>query len=99
MKTIGLKALLKILLKKMTSISLTIAIAISGWAFSVQAKENLEQTKREIAQHRAIAAAHEAAAQCKESGKTEDSCHTELAKACKGLAIGKLCGMKHSHAQ
>ena len=68
-------------------------------AFSALAKEDPAQTKREIAQHRAIAAAHEAAAKCKESGKDEEICHVELAKACKGLAIGKLCGMKHSHGE
>ncbi|HEX7635652.1 MAG TPA: hypothetical protein VF427_10285 [Noviherbaspirillum sp.] len=63
----------------------------------LQAKDDPEQMKKEIAQHRAIAAAHEAAAKCKESGKDEEICHAELAKACKGLAIGKLCGMKHQH--
>ena len=66
-------------------------------ALAAQAKEDPEQTKKEIAQHRAIAAAHEAAAKCKESGKDEEICHAELAKTCKGLAIGKLCGMKHQH--
>jgi hypothetical protein len=66
-------------------------------AFSAHAKEDPAQAKREAAQHRAIAAAHEAAAVCKESGKDEDSCHAELAKACKGIAIGKFCGMKHIH--
>lgn len=66
-------------------------------AFSAFAKEDPAQTKREVAQHRTIAAAHEAAAKCKESGKDEEICHAELAKTCKGLAIGKFCGMKHSH--
>ena len=32
---------------------------------------------------------------CKESGKDEEICHAELAKACKDLAIG----MKHSHGE
>jgi hypothetical protein len=44
-----------------------------------------------------MAAAHEAAAKCLESGKTEDACHKELQAACKGLAIGKYCGMRHEH--
>lgn len=66
-------------------------------SLSAQAKDDPAQMKREIAQHRAIAAAHEAAAKCKESGKDEEICHAELAKACKGIAIGKLCGMKHTH--
>jgi hypothetical protein len=68
-------------------------------AFSVHAKDDPAQMKREIAQHRAIAAAHEAAAKCKEAGTDEEICHAALAKACKGIAIGKLCGMKHSHGE
>jgi hypothetical protein len=56
-----------------------------------------EDTKQDIARHRAMAAAHETAAKCLESGKTEDVCHKELQAACKGLAIGKYCGMKHEH--
>ncbi len=53
--------------------------------------------KKDMARHRAIAAAHEAAAKCLETGKKEDVCHKELQAACKGLAIGKYCGMKHEH--
>ena len=45
----------------------------------------------------AMAAAHEAAAKCLESGKKADACQKELQAACKGLAIGKYCGMKHEH--
>ena len=44
-----------------------------------------------------MAAAHEAAAKCRESGKDEAICNKELQAACKGLAIGKFCGMKHEH--
>lgn len=44
-----------------------------------------------------MAAAHEAAAKCLESGKGHDPCQKELQAACKGLAIGKYCGMKHAH--
>ena len=74
-----------------------LTLLLCAVALAAQAKEDPEQTKKEIAQHRAIAAAHEAAAKCKESGKDEEICHAELAKTCKGLAIGKLCGMKHQH--
>lgn len=74
-------------------LSLLLAIA----ALSAQAKEDPAHLKAIIDQHKAIAAAHEAAAQCLASGKSEETCHAELAKACKGLAIGKLCGMKHKH--
>lgn len=53
--------------------------------------------KEDIARHRAMAAAHEGAARCLESGKTEEVCVKELQAACKGLAIGKYCGMRHQH--
>lgn len=53
--------------------------------------------KQDIVRHRAMAAAHEAAARCLESGKEEEVCHKELQAACKGLAIGKYCGMRHQH--
>ncbi len=50
-----------------------------------------------IADHRAMAEAHLNAAKCLESGKGEKACHEQLAKDCKGLGIGKYCGMKHKH--
>jgi hypothetical protein len=56
-----------------------------------------KEIKEDIARHRAMAAAHEAAAKCLESGKKEEICLKELQAACKGLAIGKYCGMKHQH--
>ena len=56
-----------------------------------------KETREDVARHRAIAAAHEGAAKCLEAGKKEDVCHKELQAACKGLAIGKYCGMKHEH--
>lgn len=61
------------------------------------AKESAEDTKADVARHRAMAAAHTAAAQCRESGQDEDVCNKALQAACKGLAIGKFCGMKHEH--
>jgi hypothetical protein len=56
-----------------------------------------KEIKEDMARHRAIAAAHEGAAKCLESGKKEEVCSKELQTACKGLAIGKQCGMKHAH--
>ena len=55
-----------------------------------------EHTKEDIKRHRIMAAAHEAAAKCQESGRDEAACNAELAKACQGIAYGKYCGMKHS---
>ena len=54
-----------------------------------------QHAKEDIRRHRIMAAAHEAAAKCQESGKDEDTCNAELAKACQGIAYGKYCGMKH----
>ncbi|MCW5605360.1 MAG: hypothetical protein KIT18_12535 [Burkholderiales bacterium] len=55
------------------------------------------EIKKDIANHRAMAEAHLNAAKCLEGGKSEKECHAQLAKDCKGLAIGKYCGMRHSH--
>lgn len=76
---------------------LILSLLLAATALSAQAKEDPAHVKAIIEQHKAIAAAHEAAAQCLASGKDEETCHGELAKACKGLAIGKRCGMKHKH--
>lgn len=56
-----------------------------------------KERKVDVARHRAIAAAHESAAKCLESGKADEVCEKALQAACKGLAIGKNCGMKHEH--
>ncbi|CAM4007096.1 hypothetical protein [Paracidovorax anthurii] len=56
-----------------------------------------KEIQADIQRHRAMASAHEAAAKCLESGKGHDQCEKELQAACKGLAIGKYCGMKHQH--
>jgi hypothetical protein len=56
-----------------------------------------EDVKKDIQRHRAMAAAHEAAAKCLESGKKAEACHKDLQASCKGLAIGKYCGMRHEH--
>jgi hypothetical protein len=53
--------------------------------------------KQDVLDHRAMAEAHLNAAKCLESGRTEKECHAQLAKDCKGLGIGKYCGMKHRH--
>lgn len=56
-------------------------------------KERIEDAKR----HRALAAVHVSAAKCLEAGKSEKDCLEQLRKDCKGLGIGKYCGMKHGH--
>jgi hypothetical protein len=61
----------------------------------VDPAKEAEHTKEDVKRHRIMAEAHEAAAKCQESGKNEEFCMAELAKACKGIAYGKYCGMKH----
>jgi hypothetical protein len=58
-------------------------------------KDDPAHVKKDIADHRAMAEAHLNAAACLESGKPEKECQAQLAKDCKGLAIGKYCGMRH----
>lgn len=72
-------------------------VILASTAMVVVASESEQERKEDIAKHRAMAAAHEAAAKCLEAGKKEDVCNKELQAACKGLAIGKYCGMKHTH--
>ena len=66
-------------------------------ATSSIAKESAKEIQEDVARHRTMAAAHEAAAKCLESGKDEAVCNKDLQAACKGIAIGKFCGMKHEH--
>jgi hypothetical protein len=61
------------------------------------AQHSDQETQEDIARHRAMAAAHEGAARCLQAGKGEKVCMQELAVACKGLALGKYCGMRHAH--
>jgi len=60
-------------------------------------KDDPAQVRKDVADHLAMAEAHLNAAKCLESGKAEKECHAQLAKDCKGLGIGKYCGMKHQH--
>lgn len=68
-----------------------------AYALPATAQPVDKETTEDMQRHRAMAAAHEAAAKCLESGKKDDVCEKELQAACKGLAIGKYCGMKHVH--
>lgn len=51
----------------------------------------------DIARHRQMAKAHEEAARCLEAGTAEAQCHSQLRAACKGIAVGQYCGMRHAH--
>ena len=81
--------------KLLTALALAPMLLVGALAHA-QAHSDKE-TKADVERHRAMAAAHEAAAKCLESGKGHDVCQKELQTACKGLGIGKYCGMRHSH--
>ena len=87
--------MIKKYMKKMRPALATLALAATFSIAHAQHKD--AETKEDIQRHRAMAAAHEAAAKCLESGKKEDVCTKELQASCKGLAVGKYCGMKHAH--
>jgi hypothetical protein len=76
-------------------VAMALALALPAHAQREKSKD--ERAKEDIAVHRAIAAAHEKAAKCLEAGKTEKECHAHLATECKGIAIGRYCGMRHRH--
>lgn len=71
--------------------------ALSAALSLAQAQHSDKEVKEDAQRHRAMAAAHEAAAKCLEGGKKPDLCTQQLQAACKGLAVGKYCGMKHGH--
>lgn len=74
-------------------------LLLAGGAIAAEKakKDDPAHVKQDVLDHRAMAEAHLNAAKCLESGKPEKECHAQLAKDCKGLGIGKYCGMKHRH--
>ncbi|WP_284336472.1 hypothetical protein [Comamonas sp. NoAH] len=54
-------------------------------------------TQEDIERHRGMARAHEQAAQCLATGTKYEECQKQLQASCKGLALGKNCGMRHAH--
>ena len=72
-------------------------LALSAVLSVAHAQHSDKEIKEDVQRHRAMAAAHEAAAKCLESGQKPDACTKQLQTACKGLAVGKYCGMKHAH--
>ena len=56
-----------------------------------------EHTREDMERHQAMAKAHGDMAQCLAAGTDMKECQKQLQAACKGLALGKNCGMRHSH--
>ena len=75
----------------------SLIVAVLAAFSAVAAPHSDKELKEDINRHRAMAAAHEGAAKCLESGKKPEVCEKDLQAACKGLAVGKYCGMKHAH--
>ena len=86
-------------MKRTIAIVAAVFMTLSGAALAAEKnkKDDPAHVKKDVADHRAMAEAHLNAAKCLESGKAEKDCQAQLAKDCKGLAIGKYCGMKHRH--
>jgi hypothetical protein len=77
---------------------IAVLFALLGVAAGSGAQPHGDKERQEDARrHRALAAGHEAAAKCLESGKPEKECLEKLRQDCKGLGIGKYCGMRHQH--
>jgi hypothetical protein len=79
------------------SMVMVVGMALPGAAFAQAEKHGDKERQDDVRRHRALATVHEAAAKCIESGKTIKDCHEQLRKDCKGVGIGKYCGMKHGH--
>jgi hypothetical protein len=89
---------------KSIAVLLAVSMIVPGaaWAQTVApaakpAAAMSDHVKKDVTRHRAMAAAHEAAAKCLEGGEKEEACQKKLLEMCKGLAIGKHCGMRHEH--
>lgn len=74
-----------------------VSIALTATVYAATEVKLDKDALQDIARHRIISVAHEAAAKCLEAGKKDEVCEKELQLACKGVAIGKFCGMKHEH--
>lgn len=81
------------------------AVLFSIWGLSPSApgafaqghSHSKKQLAEDIMDHRTMADAHRKAADCLEAGKPEKECRAQLAKDCKGVGIGRGCGMKDRH--
>jgi len=82
----------------MKNLTLTLTAIALAAIFSVANAAPLDQaTQDDIARHRLMSVAHENAAKCLEAGKSDAVCEKQLQLDCKSVAIGKFCGMKHTH--
>jgi hypothetical protein len=83
--------------RRLWALALVAAFGMGGTAIAAEKKTDADHARQAALDHRAMAEAHTRAAMCLEAGKPEKECHAQLAKDCKGLGIGKYCGMRHRH--
>lgn len=76
---------------------LTQWLLLAGLCLTPAAHALDAHARETMAQHREMARVHLQAADCLQSGRSESVCHAELREACRGLGIGKYCGLRHSH--
>lgn len=78
---------------------MAVSLLVAPVAFAAEKgrKNDPAHVYKDVTDHRVMAEAHLNAARCLEGGGPERVCHAQLAKDCKGLGIGKYCGMKHRH--
>jgi hypothetical protein len=84
-------------MKFLVSILVVAGMALPATVLAQAEKHGDKERREDAKRHRALAAVHEAAARCLEGGKPEKDCLEQLRKDCKGLGIGKYCGMRHRH--
>ena len=84
-------------MKDLIAAALSVSLLLGPAAIAAEKgkKDDPAHVRKDIADHRAMAEAHLTAAKCLESGTPEKACQAQLAKDCKGLGIGKYCGMRH----
>jgi len=74
-----------------------IAVGLTLASSLVLAQHSEKHIQEDIQRHRAMAAAHEAMAQCLQNRRDAKACLADLQAACRGLGIGRYCGMRHVH--
>jgi hypothetical protein len=83
--------------RRLTGVFFAGLLALSGATLAADKKADPAHIQNVVGDHMAMAEAHVGAAKCLQAGKAEKQCHEQLERDCKGLGIGKYCGMRHKH--